>query len=394
MKRVLMIAPFSFPVSGAEAIVNIKLLKVLSDSGQFEIDLVSRQSFTPDYPSGSIEDYGIKLRSIHVIAVNNKINLKTIWQHIGCFFRFGYVQKGSHWSFAAFGTVKKLIKQNRYDYVLTKCDVALGNYVKKKGVKWVATWNDPCPGSKYPAPYGLGINGKTSYSDKVIIKMMRRADAHIFPSERLANYMRPIVNAPAEKNFIIPHVVIKGERNHIGGETLRLIHSGSLLSPRSPKTFLKGFKKFLMQTGNPLVKFCILGVINEEDKRLINELHINDYVEYLEPVEYYKSLQQLNNYDVAVIIEAICEEGIYLPTKVSDFMQMQIPIFSVSPAEGTLNDLYNSGKVPYFADVSNPDNISSTIKEIYTDFKKNQIKSNIIPESYLPRYVENIYSEF
>ena len=394
MKRVLMIAPFSYPVSGAEAIVNIKLLKTLSDSGQFEIDLVSRKIFTADYPSESLDAYGIKLRSIHVITVSNKVNIKTIWQHIGCFFRFGYVHKGCHWTYAAFNTIKKLIKQNKYDYVLTKCDVALGNYAKEKGLKWVATWNDPCPASKYPHPYGLGLNGKNSLSDRVIIKMMRKADAHIFPSERLAMYMQSIVKAPTDKVFIIPHVVINAERNRISGETLRFIHSGSLYPPRSPKTFFEGLKSFILQYDNPLVKFSILGGISTEDKCLINEMGIDGYVEFLDPVDYHKSLKELDNYDVAVIIEAICEEGIYLPTKVSDFMQMQIPIFSVSPVEGTLNDLFKNGHIPYFADVSCPESISSTINLIYEDFKNKRIKSNNIPNTYMQNYVKDKYLQF
>jgi len=393
-KRVLMIAPYSFPVSGAESIVNIKLLKVLTESGQFEIDLVSRKIYTPDYPSGRIEDYGIELRSIHIITVYNRINLRTIWQHIGCFLRFGYIHKGCHWTFAAFDIVKKLIKQNKYDYVLTKCDCALGNYAKKKGLKWVATWNDPYPSSKYPAPYGLGIDGKTSLSDKVLIRMMRNADAHIFPSDRLAKYMQPIINATADKIFIIPHVVIMGERGSASGKSLRLIHSGSLYAPRSPKTFLEGLKLFISKEEKPLLKVSILGGISEEDKRLINELGVDSYVECFAPVEYQKSLKELNNYDVAVIIEAICKEGIYLPTKVSDFMQMQIPIFSISPAEGTLNDLFKKGNVPYFADVSDPESISSAISKVYRDFKDKTIKDNTIPKTYLPGYVVEQYAHF
>lgn len=396
MKKILVIAPSSFPVSGAEAIVNVKLLKVLSDSGQFEIDLVSRKYFSHSYPSSSFDEYGIRLHSINTITVSNKLSAKTIWQHVGSLLCFGFVCKGSHWAYAAFGTVKKLIKSNHYDYVLTKQETAvpLGNYAKKKGLKWVATWNDPCPSSKYPEPYGFGINGKTSFADKVVIKMMRRADAHIFPSERLAKYMEPIVQAPSDKVFIIPHVVIKDERNSGSGETLRLIHSGNLYSPRSPKTFFEGLKKFIEKNDTPAVKFSILGCISDEDKHLVDEFGLDDYVECLKPVEYHKSLQELNNHDVAVIIEAKCEEGIYLPTKVSDFMQMQIPILSVSPATGMLNDLYNNHNIPYFADVASPDSIALALENVYQDYQDGNIKGNTIPEYYMPGYITETYMSF
>ena len=309
---------------------------------------------------------------------------------------FGFVCKGSHWGYAALGTVKKLIKENQYDYVLTKGETAvpLGDYAKRKGLKWVATWNDPCPSSKYPEPYGFGINGKTSFADKVVIKMMRRADAHIFPSERLAKYMEPIVQAPSDEVFIIPHVVIKDERNSGSGETLRLIHSGNLYSPRSPKTFFEGLKKFIEKNDTPAIRFSILGCISDEDKQLVDEFGLENYVECLKPVEYHKSLQELNNHDVAVIIEAKCEEGIYLPTKVSDFMQMQIPIFSVSPATGMLNDLYNNHNIPYFADVASPDNIALALENVYRDHQNGNIKRNTIPEYYLPDYITEKYLSF
>lgn len=41
-KHILMIAPASIPVTGAEAICNVKLLKVLSENG-YKIDLISKK---------------------------------------------------------------------------------------------------------------------------------------------------------------------------------------------------------------------------------------------------------------------------------------------------------------------------------------------------------------
>jgi len=75
-------------------------------------------------------------------------------------------------------------------------------------------------------------------------------------------------------------------------------------------------------------------------------------------------------------------------------MQMQIPIFSISPAEGTLNDLFKKGNVPYFADVSDPESISSAISKVYRDFKDKTIKDNTIPKTYLPGYVVEQYAHF
>lgn len=396
MKRILVIAPASYPVAGAEAIVNIKLLRSLTESGKFEIDLVSKKYTSINYPSGKLESYGVKLNTIHIGCVDNKVNFKTLFQHVACFFTLGICFKGCHWAYSVRGVVKKLIRKNKYDYVLTKGELAIpiGNYARKKGVKWVATWNDPCPSSMYPAPYGRGLEYNGSIFDRALIRMMRNADIHIFPNVRLANYMQPIIKALKSQIAIIPHVVLQGSRQVIKEDRLRLIHSGNLYPPRSPRTFMEAIGKFVNKYDKPKFKFCILGNLSKNDQLLLSEYNLNDYVEYLKPVEYSQSLALLNNFDVSVIIEADCEEGIYLPTKVADFMQMQIPIFSVSPSEGVLHDLYNEGNIPYFANVKDVDGITQTLDAIYNDFLCGNIKSNIVPKEYLPDNVIDTYYKF
>ena len=81
MKRILLIAPSSYPINGAEAIVNIKLLRALTKSGNFEIDLVSKKHKWANYKSEDLSELGIRLRSLNIVEVDNKINLKTIWLH-------------------------------------------------------------------------------------------------------------------------------------------------------------------------------------------------------------------------------------------------------------------------------------------------------------------------
>lgn len=388
-----MIAPSSYPVAGAEAIVNIKLLKALSESEQFEVDLVSKKYKSNNYPSGDLSSYGVKLNSIYIESVENKVSLMTIYQHVACLFTLGICFKGCHWAYSVRKVVKKLIRNNKYDYVLTKGELAipLGYYARKKGIKWVATWNDPCPSSMYPAPYGRGIDYRGSIFDRALIKMMRSADIHIFPSVRLANYMQPITKAAQSQIAIIPHVVLENNRHAVEGDCLRLIHSGNLYPPRSPRTFLEGLKMFVNKYGNPSIKFSILGKLSQKDQDLLKEYELTDYVEYLKPVEYLRNLCMLNNFDIAVIIEADCNEGIYLPTKVSDFMQMQIPIFTISPAEGVLHDLYQDGNIPYFANVKNPSEIAKALIGIYSDYLNGSVKQNSIPSDYLPDSIVKSY---
>lgn len=399
--KILLIAPGCYPVNGAEEIVNIKMLQAFASTDNFEVDLVSKVSKNYNYPSGSIESLGIKLHNLSLCEVDNKVNFKTIWQHFLCFLRFGVVQKGDHWSIPAYKAIKNLLKTNHYDYVLTKNSPSylLGYYLKKNyKVKWVATWNDPFPRIKYPEPYGKGAKCKESWMAKRVIGRMKCADIHIFPSGRLRDHMLKYLKVDMNRCAVIPHAVIGSDnrrfvQNYQNG--LNLIHSGNLSMPRNPETTLRALRLFFDKYPDAPLTFTVLGKSNPIMSSLVDELHLKEIVRYINPVEYNKSLEIVSQYNVAVIIEADCPEGVFLPTKVTDFLQIGIPIFSISPSVGVLNDLSKEGCVSYFASVNNTASICSSLEMIYQDFQNKNLPSNIaINEPFSSKYICEKYASF
>lgn len=403
MKKILMIAPASYPVNGAEAIVNIKLLKALSDSGKFEIDLISKKNKWENYASEPFENLGINLRSLNIVEVDNKINIKTIWQHLMSLILFGVVFKGCHWAVEALSIAKKLVVENKYDFIVTKNapSLLLGYYLKKKyGVKWIATWNDPYPVAKYPSPYGKGADAKENHSDKALIKIMNNwVDYHLFPSDRLRTYMMKYLSVSIDKTKIIPHVVLPykegNELNLYKEDILKILHSGNLQNPRNPETFFLALRRFIHNNPTLKIEVTIMGVYDKNTANYIKASSLDNVVKVIPSVSYNESLQILKDYHVALIIEADCEEGIFLPTKVSDFMQCGKPIFAVSPKKGVLKDLCNETYIGYFADVRNIDAIYEEISKLYNDFKDGKLEDNIkIPEEYKSDDIVSQYLKF
>ena len=388
MKRVLVLAPSSYPTYGAEAIVNIKLLKALVDSDKFEIDLVSKRVNWKHYPE---EEYDIKFSSVNIIDIDLKVTPTLIWEHIHSFFKFGITFKAVHWAIKALPIVEDLVKRNKYDYVLTKDSPSfvLGEYLKRKyGIKWVATWNDPFPPVKYPFPYGKGGNFNGNIFDRMCVNTMRKADIHIFPSARLRDYMVKYLNIGLETTKVIPHIILKTDvENKIQNDKLRILHSGTLQSPRDPKTFLLALSKFKKNFPLSNIEVSVMGLIEDDAKQLIKELGLSDIVKLIPPVKYSESLKRLSLYHVALIIEADCDEGIFLPTKVTDFMQYKKYIFSISPREGVLNDMYRNKDIHYFADVKDVQSIYDALNEIYNDFISNRF--NDVPKSDFPSFTES-----
>lgn len=397
MKKILFIAPDSYPINGAESIVNIKLLAVLSQSGEFQIDLISKNNKNKEYKSNSLKDLGVNLRSINIIEVDNKLSIKSIWGHLMSLVRFGVVFKGSHWAVKALDVAIELCKNNNYDYVLTKNASAplVGECLqRKKGIKWVATWNDPYPHYLYPKIYADFFKARKSFMSWRTISLLRKADIHIFPSKQLRNFMLPKYGLDIRQTIIIPHVAIpKSFEKTFSKDKLRMIHSGNISYPRDVRIFLEGLKMFITKNNITNISFDILGTSDEQTKNNVLEMQLDSYVNFIPPVSYNDSLVLLKEYDVAVIIEAVLDDGIFLPTKVADFMQERMPILAVSPRTGVLRDLNMSSNINYYAFNESVDSVYNALCNIYSDFSEGNLKSSIIPESYTARVITNMYSK-
>lgn len=381
-----MISPSSIPVYGAEAIVNTKLLQLLSNSN-YEIDLISKKNMWENYPPESdIDELNVNLCRIEIVSVDNKFTLKTIWLHFMAFLTFGTVFKGAHWAYVVISRYRDLFESSRYDYVITKNSPGflVGFYLKRKfGYKWVASWNDPYPSVKYPEPYGKGVDAKLSWYERNILKIMEQADVHIFPSSRLKNYMSKYINVQDSSSYVIPHVVFKNEsisKSWIG--YLNILHSGNVRSPRNPFIFISALRKLLENNPGILIKVDFVGVYDSSFLDFIADSKLEHIVSLHPSTKYSDSLKMLSNYNLAMLIEAPVDEGIFLPTKVGDYMHAGMPIFAISPEDGLLNDLYKDGYIQYFANNRSEESIYSELKKICLDFNRNELKEGKFYEPY------------
>ncbi|GAB2989237.1 hypothetical protein GCM10027284_02200 [Cyclobacterium sediminis] len=390
--KILMVAPNSIPLYGAESIVNVKLLKLLTNNN-FEVDLISKRNKWENYPAEEdLNKLDVKLNDFKIVVVDNKLSFKTILQHIRTFFTFGTVFKGAHWAFIVISELKNNLKRNKYDYVITKSSPSLlvGYYLKRKyGYKWIASWNDPYPNLKYPFPYGKGIDAKLPWFQKKVLKIMEQADCHIFPSERLKDYMCKYIDIKESNIHIIPHIVFKEKeiKKNNCTDMLRILHSGNVKSPRNPRSFILAIRRLYNDNPSINLKIDFVGVYDADLKTFISDNKLNNIISLLPPNKYQDSLKIIPNYNLAIIIEAECEEGIFLPTKVGDYMQYQIPIFTISPKNGLLNDLYQNNYIQYFSDNSDVGSIYDELKSIVIDFQNNNLKKSKFNNSYNSSHV-------
>ena len=376
---ILFIAPSCYPIDGAEANVNAKVIKALTEYG-CNVDLVSRKSSKSlCYPKSTDDYYFGKIRNIIEVDWYIKKDIKRIWNHLKVLFKTGYTYVWADWALPAIKTCEELISKNSYDYIYTynAPSEIVGLYLSKKyKIKWVATWNDPYCWNKYPVPYGNGIDGKVSYfRNKIIRRLGTSTYFNIFPSDRLRSYMmRYIPGIDIERTAICPHLVMDNSltESHCANDKLQIIHAGALGKERNPMTLLKGLREFLNTNIDAKISLNLLGVFERTDaciiEEFINENNLSGYINIVPPVRYSESLSIIAQNDVCLLVEAPCEEGIFLPSKVADYMQLEKPIFALSPSIGTMRDMFDSKQIDYFADVTDYMAIAKEISRIYDDF--------------------------
>ena len=249
----------------------------------------------------------------------------------------------------------------------------------------------------YPDAYIRYWNLKPGFSDSKCIRIIREyTDNNVFPNERLRDHLLKTYDIPLSRTTVIPHVVLDGHYSQRKkGASLKLIHSGNINYPRDPELFFSALEKFFNKKPDAKLEVSILGVTGQDIEQKIASHSLQEHVHTIPPVSYNTSIEMLADYDVAVIVEAKCEEGIFLPTKVSDFMQSGIPIFAISPATGVLNDLFINGNIPYFASNEDETRIMQEIERIYTDYMEDHIGNKWnIPENYTEESVTRTYLSF
>lgn len=403
MKRILYIAPHSFPIKSSEAICNSKVAYMLAESGYvvdvFSCDDSSTYPTDVDYnkrlsSSKNINIYSVKPR--YILLKKDKLYriFLNIIYNLSIFLITGYFYNGISIPYLIYKRVCKHIKDNniRYDAVITRgfsTDLVGILMSKRFCVKWIANWNDPFPLQRFPAPYGQGYKAKLPYfQEKVIRDIQKYATLHTFPNNRLRDYMLkcfPFINL--EQTMIIPHMALSSlmPRNILKEKNqLKIVHCGYLKKPRDPELFLRALSivKAYDKYSDLDFIFYLVGSYDDTVSDLIKDLGLSRNIVLIGSLNYKESMEFIAKCDLALIIEAQCEEGIYLPTKVVDSLQSSLPILCISPNPGVLKDIISNYKVGYYADNTSIDEITNILDKVFADYKAGslpKISKSVIP---------------
>jgi glycosyltransferase involved in cell wall biosynthesis len=211
---------------------------------------------------------------------------------------------------------------------------------------WCAYFSDPWPHHLYPEPYRFTVGPfSRRRQERALDAILRRADSLVFPAERLRNWLlsgrRERFRAKA---FVAPHLGQPGEEAPERNGILRLRHAGFLMNERRVEPLFAALERFLANhpkargevrvefagrfagKGLPEVPSSLAGVVSFEPAMPPEDTH-----------------RWMSGADVALLVEAALEEGIFFPSKLSDYLAGGRPILALSPRRGVAADLLALG---------------------------------------------------
>ena len=375
--RILLFATGFAPYSFSENLVNSKLALAIQNRG-WHIDVISAVDEGPAYSTTWAKPWMSLKDNTHEITNSAAASSFLFFKRCLDSCAMGHPLPYVRWARQAYRKGLELHEDKPYDVILSRSISCVSHlpalaFHKKTGVPWIANWNDP-PGFLFPAPYHIRTNWFwQSIWSRYYRAVARAATFNTFPSERLANYMQRHLSCfPAKKTRIIPHLMLDGYEPEIQPESgvFRLCHAGNLANERDPGMFLAALRRLIDNEGKgTAIEFEVIGVENDKLRQQISQLNLQDYVHCLGTMSYVNTMNRLAQSTIPVLIEAPCEEGVFLPSKLADYVQSGRPMLAVSPENGTVADTLNKNGGGIAVDCTAVADIYRGLKALFEHWK-------------------------
>jgi hypothetical protein len=182
-------------------------------------------------------------------------------------------------------------------------------------------------------------------------------------------------NRPVE---IIPHVGYCNKGKHYEEIGFRLVHTGKLglneAMGRPSYALLKGLQHFLLEypEARSVTRLFLIGPRDEDTESLIETLELNKYIISTGRVSYEESIEYIGSATVCILIEGNIAEGIFLPSKLVDYIAAKKPVLALSPATGIIADMLPCNWL-LRVDSDNEIGVARSIANFYEDFRNGTI---------------------
>lgn len=241
------------------------------------------------------------------------------------------------WGIGAYCTARKILRQQRIDYILSINNPVsthlLANKIKKKfNVPWIAYLFDPWHNNPYRQYKTTFFNRLDAKNEQLVAT---NADLILFPNKELLDswietYGDLVRNKAAVLPFPVPE--IKTIDCTSTNDKIIISHIGTLSKERRPVVFFEALKR-LRETAPTLFEKLhvnIVGHITETDRELINKDNLSSIITVTGHISEHECVQYYESSDLFLIIDIDCHPNLFYPSKLLKYFRYQKPIIGIT----------------------------------------------------------------
>lgn len=395
--RILCISPSFAPLADSEAFCGTKMVKALIDFG---VDV--RVICTGNINGSAFPlDRSSLWQSTRSVATD--VPVPAAKERFRCLrTTLRYQSLYARWLDDVIQLAKRLHREREFQLVYSRSwpmvAHAAGYWCSRLlGLPWVANTNDPWDVCYFPGVQRTELADRDRFFASLWLQRTFRCGRLLmFPSERLANFHFGLAGRKAAA-VIIPHIGYSHKSEDsgnglAGGRPLfNLVHTGKLgtseVSRRSARGLFAGLAGFLATApdARPVVRLLLAGSGDGETQSLVEEYGLREQVVHVGLVSYEESLGYIAKASVCVLVEAQMEEGMFLPSKLADYIAARKPILALSPRTGVAADMAAAGELQR-AEPDDPTAIGAAIAGLYADFQRGSLHSSVPGEAFSKQF--------
>jgi glycosyltransferase involved in cell wall biosynthesis len=395
--RILCISPYFVPLADPEAFCGAKLANSLIHNG-LDIEIIYMENSKRRHDSSSVW-MDLKNASYCVKEPEERNISHSIISGI----KYGTTKSATRVA-AAIKMATDMHEKKPFDVIYSR-SLPMYSHVagywcsQRLKLPWIVNINDTWDVHLAPIEYDEKVSIVYKAISRIWLKKtINRAAMVMYPSSRLRDFHIRLTNID-HKNAIVPHIGYANNEQKDDIKKFRLVHAGLISaksSLRNPKVFLNGLRLFL--DNNPgamkMTEMVFVGTKDQSTIDLSSMLGLEDIIKYTGVINYEDSLKQVGSASLCVLIEAVMEEGLFLPSKMADYIVARKPVLSLSPATGTINDMLpERGIIRINQDDTS--GVANALAEYYKHYCNESLNektpSDALVSQFMPDTVVNIF---
>jgi glycosyltransferase involved in cell wall biosynthesis len=388
--RILIISPLFPPVAIAEAFCSAKFAQALVDAN-LEPVVVLCTNVSP-WAGLDASTLWHPLRDLSIDMPIQRNRLGTLKGLLP--FRY-QTPHWSYWTHTVVRKAKELHQKIPFDLVISRSfpghSHVAGYWVSSTlNVPWVAITNDPWDFTPFIAEKKIKEQMRPSFWERLWWRRIATsADVLAFPCERLRDNCMGR-RSGTDRTIIIPHIGKSAAPSNPKREFL-LVHAGRLdvgdITGRSAKALLAGMKHLFARypEARPITRLLFVGPESPPTRAEAARFGMTENVDETGVVSYEDSLKHIARATICVLVEGYFREGVFLPSKLCDYLVARKPVLAFSPDVGTVNDLARGRGIIRVGRMDERA-CGEALCTLFRSFRSGEISAYAPPEAVARRY--------